>query len=195
MHSCQGCAYQVDYCSLRPLAWPFLVVWGWSVSESWPAGDAGNRLPHVGDRGRRDYCRCGRSRRQRVERAVALPEGRLVPDTRHCSMVAAAGLGACGQLRMAAAIGVIVVALDVTTFAAGAVHTMPTESPATLQRWLGAPSEGRALSLCGNRIDQVLLAIHRQPTLEGTRRGLSARLHRLVRRAGDWRPPIGSTHG
>jgi hypothetical protein len=56
------------------------------------------------------------------------------------------------RVRTAAAVVLMVVAIDVVGFTAGAVSTVPVELPATIRGWMGPPDAGRAFSTCENRV-------------------------------------------
>ena len=67
----------------------------------------------------------------------------------------------------AAAVVLMVVAIDVVGFTAGAPTTVPVEPPATIRAWMGQPSAGRALSTCEHRIGAGEMLRIGQPGLDG----------------------------
>jgi hypothetical protein len=99
--------------------------------------------------------------------AQSLPLGPSFPFLAGGALLAITVLATKGWCRSALALALIVVGFDVTTFAAGAVHTVPVASAESLRSSLGPPRPGRAVSLCGNRIGPAELLIHRQPTIGG----------------------------
>ncbi len=68
---------------------------------------------------------------------------------------------------MVGATALIVVAVDLTGFWAGAVQAVPVPPADAVRRWLGPPEVGRALSLCENTIGPYALLLNRQPTFDG----------------------------
>jgi hypothetical protein len=70
-------------------------------------------------------------------------------------------------VRTAAAVVLLVVAVDIAGFAAGAATTVPVELPATIRGWMGPPTAGRALSTCEHRIGAGEMLRIGQPGLDG----------------------------
>jgi hypothetical protein len=91
--------------------------------------------------------------------------------------VAAAGLLKWRRAALVIALGAVVA--DVTTLTGGAVSTTPLEADATIRRWIGPPTGGRAISLCEHRISAREFLQNRDPTLDGL-----AGLH--LRSYADW---------
>ncbi len=69
--------------------------------------------------------------------------------------------------RPALVAALVVVAVDLTVYAKGAVETVPVESAQTLRMWLGTPDGGRAWSACNHRVGAAELSIHGQAALRG----------------------------
>jgi hypothetical protein len=81
-----------------------------------------------------------------------------------------AGIAAVARYHAAGAalgLAVLLVAADITAFAAGAVQTEPIESADTLRSWMGPPHPGRAVSLCDNRIGPGGMSLAGQASLDG----------------------------
>jgi hypothetical protein len=82
-------------------------------------------------------------------------------------VVAAFAAASRTWVRTAAAVVLMVVAIDVVGFTAGAATTVPVELPATIRGWVGLPTAGRALSTCEHRIGAGEMLRIGQPGLDG----------------------------
>ena len=92
-------------------------------------------------------------------------------------IVAAAGLA--GWRQTALTLALLTVAVDVTAVNARAMETVPLDSAGEIRASIGAPTGGRSISLCENRISARELLLNREPTLDGL-----PGLH--LRDYGDW---------
>jgi uncharacterized membrane protein YfhO len=81
--------------------------------------------------------------------------------------------------RLAFTVALAAVVLDMTSLGLGAVATTPVETDADIRTWIGPPAEGRAISLCENRIGAREFLQNGEPTLDG-----AASLH--LREYADW---------
>jgi hypothetical protein len=79
--------------------------------------------------------------------------------------VVAAGVSGWRRLALFTALAAVVV--DLTTLSLGAVETTPVETEAEIRRGIGPPVDGRAISLCENRISAREFLQNREPTLDG----------------------------
>lgn len=77
------------------------------------------------------------------------------------------GLATLAGPRPAMGLALALVVLDMTTFSAGAVATVPVTAPGVVQTWLGPPRAGRALTVCENQIGAGEFLINREPTVDG----------------------------
>ena len=82
-------------------------------------------------------------------------------------VLAVAAAGWLKWRRVALAIALTAVVVDVTTLTAGAVSTTPLESAASIRQWIGPPTDGRSLSLCQHRISAREFIQNGDPTLDG----------------------------
>jgi hypothetical protein len=82
-------------------------------------------------------------------------------------VVAAFAAASRAWVRTGAVVVLMVVAIDVVGFTAGAPTTVPMELPATIRGWMGQPSAGRALSTCEHRIGAGEMLRIGQPGLDG----------------------------
>ena len=81
--------------------------------------------------------------------------------------------------RLACTVALAAVVLDMTSLGLGAVATTPVETDAEVRKWIGPPADGRAISLCENRIGPREFLQNGEPTLDG-----AASLH--LREYADW---------
>lgn len=91
-----------------------------------------------------------------------------LPVVSMVGLAAVATLGAARAARPALAVGLLVLALDVTAFSAGAAETVPMEPTETLREWVGPPDEGRIWSFCANRVGSNEMLVVERPGLAGT---------------------------
>jgi hypothetical protein len=88
-------------------------------------------------------------------------------------IIAIAGLIAAGVLAgrarttVALAIAVGLVATDIAAFTSGAMAPVSVETTSRVQRWMGPPNPGRAISTCENRISAGEMLRNGQPALDG----------------------------
>lgn len=80
------------------------------------------------------------------------------------AMIAA---GRQSRTGVACSIGVFVLAADLSSFAAGAVETVPRDPPEAIARWLGPPDGGRVVSFCENKVSRMSLLTAARPAIEG----------------------------
>jgi hypothetical protein len=102
-----------------------------------------------------------------------------LPAAAVAALLACAALCAVGAKAPAMAVLVFVIAADITAFTAGTLHTVPMESAETLRSWMGPPSAGRAVSVCGDRLGAGGLMLNGQAGIDGL-----AGLH--LRSYGEW---------
>jgi hypothetical protein len=81
--------------------------------------------------------------------------------------------------RLAFTVALAAVVLDMTSLGLGAVATTPLEADDDIRKWIGPPGDGRAISLCENRIGPREFLQNGEPTLDG-----AASLH--LREYADW---------
>lgn len=84
-----------------------------------------------------------------------------------CAGLMAVAVLATRRVRLALIPALAVVAFDVTAFSAGGAGTVPMESLATIERWVGPADGGRVWSLCPGRIGSNELLLARRPSLDG----------------------------
>jgi hypothetical protein len=72
-----------------------------------------------------------------------------------------------GAVRTALTVALLACAIDVTAYSQGGAHAVGIESDATMRRWVGPSSGGRALSLCENRVYAQDLLMTGVPALRG----------------------------
>lgn len=77
------------------------------------------------------------------------------------------GLARTAGPRPAMVLAIALVVLDMTTFTAGAVATVPVTTPSHVQVWLGPPRAGRALTVCESQIGSGEFLMNREPTVDG----------------------------
>jgi hypothetical protein len=69
--------------------------------------------------------------------------------------------------RVALAIALAAIVIDLTTLNAGAVATVPLETPADIRHSIGPPTGGRAISLCEHRVGAREFLLNDEPSLDG----------------------------
>lgn len=77
------------------------------------------------------------------------------------------GLARIAGPRPAMVLAIALVVLDMTTFSAGAVATVPVTTPSHVQAWLGPPRVGRVLTVCESQIGSGEFLMNREPTVDG----------------------------
>lgn len=88
-------------------------------------------------------------------------------------IVALAGLLLAGVMAgrakttVALAIGLVLVAADISAFTAGAMAPVSVESASRLRHWMGPPNPGRGISTCENRVGAGEMLRNGQPALDG----------------------------
>jgi len=79
----------------------------------------------------------------------------------------AGSMAARGRVRAALAVGLAVVTLELGAFARGATAPVPVVPATAVRAWLGPPSPGRALSICGSRAGAGEMLLNGQAALDG----------------------------
>ena len=89
-----------------------------------------------------------------------------IPILAVTGLAAASALGPRAPVA-AFALASALVALELTTFAAGPIDTIPADSSETIRRWLGPPDGGRAITLCEQRIPRGAFSLAGRPSIAG----------------------------
>lgn len=98
---------------------------------------------------------------------VAAPGWPWVPIVVTALVLGVVATAIAGWQRLALVAALAAVVLDVTTLTAGAVATTPLDSAASIRQAIGPPSQGRAISLCENRISPREFLLNRESSVDG----------------------------